>query len=116
MTIPKRNSRKIIINNEVFRWYLKNNRLDDGWPHIAIQHSVISGQVILFDPFHHNLSGPSPRLIREVILFALEHGWTPTLNGAPIYIGYDGERLFTLPKGQQHAYDVLRNRDNRESL
>lgn len=102
MTLPKRHNRHITVDSEVYRWYLKGNEITKGWKHIAIQHSTISGQLLLLDPFPWQVE-IRPQTIRDVIVFALEHGWSPKSAEKPLYIGHDGESFIVLPKNRQYT-------------
>lgn len=100
MTIPKKCSRLITVDGEVYRWYLHLNRVDKGWRHIAIQHSEISGQVLLFDPYGNTFE-IRPKVVRAAIQFALKQGWNPRVSGKPIFIGYGETDFMVLPLGKE---------------
>jgi len=90
------------VNGEVYRWCLEGNELWSGWKHIAIQHSTMRGQLLLLDPFPWHVE-IRPQTIRDVIFFALDHGWTPKSAGKPLYIGHNGEGFIMLPENQQYT-------------
>lgn len=106
-TFPKKGTRSITVNGEVYRWYGRPSALNYGYfeRHLAIQHGESrNGQLVLLDLWNVFWNaGISPKIIREAILFALQHDWTPKAAGNPIYLSVDDNgQIQRLPEGKQY--------------
>lgn len=80
MAFAKKFTRRITVEGESYLWYFKDNNLESEPRRIVIQHIAARGQMLIIDP----LAEPyvlrfemRPRVIREIILFGLAHGWEP---------------------------------------
>jgi hypothetical protein len=102
MAFPKQCSRRIVVGEETYLWYLKRN---DAWKdskHIAIrQEAAPTGQLLLLDMYAWAFE-IRPRTIRDAIEFALRNGWTPQEKAQPLYIGFDNLQFVRLPPGDQY--------------
>jgi len=78
MAFAKKFTRRITVEGETYLWYFRDNSLESEPRRIVIQHIAARGQMLVIDP----LDGAytlrfeiRPRVIREIILFGLTHGW-----------------------------------------
>jgi hypothetical protein len=83
MTFPRRGTRRFTVDGQYFNWHVSPKWVDAGGSICTVQARAGKGQILHFWP---NDGFPSPREVREVILFALEHGWTPNGEGAPLWV------------------------------
>jgi len=95
MTISKRNSRRIIINDEYFRWAISPG---SGYLVLVVEHETIKGQKIevyinsdinnLWVNFplieNMNLRLVKPSAVRKMIIEAIYMGWNYKEPGKPI--------------------------------
>jgi len=93
MTFVKKFTRRITVEGESYLWHLRDSNLDSEPRRIVVQHIPARGQMLFVDPF----AGPwvlnfeiRPRVIREIILFGLVHGWEPKKKAAPFLLRHDG--------------------------
>ena len=105
MAFPKKYTRKITIDNQIYLWHLNGNSLEFGEHHITIRHQQIAGQILYIDPYAWDLE-IRPGMIREAILFALENGWLPLEKKAPMYLGFQNEQFILLPEGIEFIYQL----------
>jgi hypothetical protein len=98
MTIPKKGSRRIIVDNKVDRWMVTGN---DMVIDFIVELEDIKGQKLLagFD-YHNEKDGKiiaqkrkiTPKLINRLILYVLKLGWEPSVQGRADF-KVDGEVL-----------------------
>lgn len=98
MTLSKRKSRKIIVDDQEFRW---SPSQDSGYMVLVAQHISGKGkklEVIISDDKNIIVENGSysievgsssmliitPKLVEQVIKDALEMGWNPLKNGPPV--------------------------------
>jgi hypothetical protein len=84
MALPKRNRRKISVNDLGFHW-VKGARGDNGRSVACVQLDSGTGSKLMIDPF-----GPIVfDMIPDAIRFAMEHGWLPKCDGPDFWIAYN---------------------------
>lgn len=98
MTLPKKGSRAITVDNVSYRWMVTGN---DGVIDVIIEQQDMKGQKLLSCFMYHNTSEGkdvpqkrqiTPEAIKKLILYALDSGWEPNVQGKP-YFGVDGEQV-----------------------
>ncbi|KOP67234.1 hypothetical protein AMS62_19765 [Bacillus sp. FJAT-18019] len=104
MTISKRNSRRIVVNGEYFRWAIS---LGSGYLTLVVEHETIKGQKIevyiesdinnvwVNFPYVENMNMRlvKPSSVREIIVEAINMGWNYKLPGSPIVFDLKNERI-----------------------
>lgn len=98
MAIPKRGSRKIVVNGEAYRWYLRRRPTQSQLDYmtntigLAVEHADVKGSVLAITlPQQHPNVRPDieverpivPADVEEYIQTALIQGWKPTQPGKP---------------------------------
>lgn len=103
MALPKKGLRKITVENVRYVWNTTGN---DGWISLSIRHIDGDGQLLtaVFD-YHSEKIGEftlldnsvgtswkqrmliTPFIVRQVILYALTQGWTPTQKAPQLNLG-----------------------------
>ncbi len=96
MAIPKRGSRKIVVDGEEYRWLIRRkatyNQTDygSGYLNVAVEHACSNGSVLVIytDKPHPkdwattSVEPVTPQNIKTWIKGALQIGWTPKEKGA----------------------------------
>ncbi len=102
MALPKKDHRKIVVNNETYYWYVKGNEI---WNEklISVHHSSGSGQPIYIDPYTEAFE-VRPGMVREAIIYALKHGWSPKVKGEPLYFGRNSKGFIKISGEHKFAY------------
>ena|ERR1700722_2947018 len=105
MTLAKKNSRQINVAGAAYRWVLAP---DDGYMVLVVQAVSGAGQKLeaffryqdLYEQSDGSGSGVvgqsrsvSPRIVRAVILAALDRGWQPSKNGLAAFRIRDADEL-----------------------
>ena len=90
MTIPKKGSRTIIVDDTTYRWMVTGN---DMVIDVIIEEEDAKGQKLLSGFDYHNETPErkitaqkrkvTPEVIKKLILHALESGWEPSAQGKP---------------------------------
>ena len=100
MSITKKGSRKITINNEDYRWLIRRKATYEQWAyeesmlHVAIERAIKPSSVlhIVTDKRHpQNISNKeistiTPKDISIWIIEALNLGWNTNENGGPFHV------------------------------
>ena len=104
MTISKRNSRRIIINDEYFRWAISPG---SGYVILIVEHETIKGQRIEIYvesdinnywanfPYVENMNQRlvKPSAVRKLIIEAINLGWNYKTPGKPLVYDLKDERI-----------------------
>ena len=108
MSLPKRYTRKIVIDGSNYLWHLSQNSLEFKDTHITIVHADAPNQLLHVDPFPALLGSfeITPRSIRRMILWALKNGRQPTQKLPPLFVGYRDDEFCVLPAGARFTTDV----------
>ncbi|OUL34670.1 hypothetical protein [Nostoc sp. 106C] len=104
MSIPKRGTRKIVVDGEPFIWLIRrqatNSQADYccGYIHVAVEHAQEPGSVLAIrtdKPHSENwiteVKPVKPKDVARWILQAMESGWQPKTLGAPFIVQVVGE-------------------------
>jgi hypothetical protein len=96
MAIPKKGSRKIVVDGVEYRWYIRRNNKEDGMLSVAIETASNESASILYvtfpvlrpDSLTAGLRGDpkssvTPNDIATYIRDALVAGWQPLQSGSP---------------------------------
>ena len=85
--------RKIHVEGIDYVWFLRKNEIWTPNRQIRIRHAVVDrGQELLLCPYAWELE-IRPKSIREVILFALMKGWTPSVPGPALEVFVEDGRF-----------------------
>ena len=107
MSLSKRNSRKIVIDGDEYRW---SPSQDSGYMVLVVQHISGQGQrieaivsddnnvIIENGSYTMDVGGDhklmiTPNVVRQVIKDALQLGWRPAENGKPLGLILDNETM-----------------------
>ncbi|MBX9580575.1 MAG: hypothetical protein K2X87_09730 [Gemmataceae bacterium] len=105
MTMPKRGSRRIIVDGEAYRWVVGPN---DGYMVLAVERADGSGRRLeAYFRYHdqYETAGAGsyrvvgqrrsirPGVVRTVILYALARGWQPSTPGREPFRVRDADSL-----------------------
>ncbi|MEH2256560.1 hypothetical protein [Nostoc sp.] len=106
MSIPKKGTRKIIVDGEPFIWLIRrqatNAQADyaDGHLHVAVEHATEAGSVlaILTDRLHpqgYSLinSEVTPKDVALWIKQAIQIGWLPKKSGITLKVSVIGSSI-----------------------
>lgn len=114
MSLSKRKSRKIVVDNDEYRW---SPSQDSGYMVLTVQHASGRGrkiEVAITDHRHvtvrdgryllevadgHKLA-ITPSLVQKVIQDALELGWSPTEEGRPMSLYLDASTMSIRERSQ----------------
>ncbi len=96
--------RKIIVDDIRYEWCIRGNDIYVTSSYITIYKPKISGTPIYLDPFPHGLE-IRPRVIADVIRFALNKNWKPEQKGSPLKIGFVKNEFVILPEGIENSYE-----------
>ena len=108
MTLPKKKSRKITVDNQTYRYLIANRGANLS---LTIEADNTKGQLVNFrvpycDPWlkfsveqvsdeklpDNQIQSMTPVFVQKVIVFALKKGWQPTTKQKPLHIMLeDGE-------------------------
>ena len=102
MALPRKNTHTIVVRGEIYLWH-RSRRFETHNRWTAIRKKDTEGQLLLLDPYHHDLSFGAGA-VHKAIEFALAHGWTPERKGKPVKVRYkgddcQGEQFTVLPPG-----------------
>ncbi|MCB9766051.1 MAG: hypothetical protein H6739_40120 [Alphaproteobacteria bacterium] len=92
MAFPKKNRRRIIVDDQEYFWYVSG---DDGWINLRVMVDVAGGQQLwcTFDYHQEEVPCPgggvwltnqfvvTPYIVRQAIEYGLSQGWTPLSGG-----------------------------------
>lgn len=105
MAWPKKHTRRIKVDDDVFLWHISGNYLE------GEERSITIGKgnerfFLLLDPYVWDTL-IEPSTIREVIEWATKEGWTPE-KGPTKSIAYSPETksYVWLPEGVRHTYET----------
>ncbi|MCP4678720.1 MAG: hypothetical protein GY854_25065 [Deltaproteobacteria bacterium] len=105
MAWPKKHTRRIKVDDEVFLWHLSGNDLE------GKEKSITIGKederfFLLLDPYAWDTL-VEPAIIHEVIDWAIEQGWTAE-KGPTRSLAYlrETETYIWLPDGIRHIYQI----------
>lgn len=104
MTINKKSARKIVVQNEPYRWTILPV---SGYIVLVAEHEVVQGQRMevyiqseidrMWVEFPHsdhlNLRIVKPKDVERIIGEAIKQGWTPKDKGKPVKFHLNGELL-----------------------
>jgi hypothetical protein len=106
MSIPKKGTRKIIVDGEPFIWLIRrqatNSQADypDGHLHVAVEHAIESGSVlvILTDRLHPQgfsleTTAVTPKDVALWIKQAMQIGWLPKKSGITFEVRIIGNSI-----------------------
>jgi hypothetical protein len=89
MTWPKKDTRKITIDGQLYLWHLNSDWFyHNEW--IVIKQAGTQGQLLLVNPYHHDLP-MGPKTVQMAVEFAHSVGWTPSAKKPPIKLRYNGD-------------------------
>ncbi|MDZ8054575.1 MAG: hypothetical protein RMX68_008455 [Aulosira sp. ZfuVER01] len=104
MSIPKRGTRKIVVDGEPFIWLIRrqatNSQADYGcgYIHVAVEHAQVPGSVLVIytdKPHPQNwiaeVKPVKPSDAARWILQAIQAGWKPKILGAPFVVQAIGD-------------------------
>lgn len=96
MSIPRKGSRRIIVNGQTYLWYIRRkigywHEFFGGSLLVGIERiDPVSRQTLQFnagygrhDAVHHYATVVTPRIVEAAIQHALKTGWKPHLPGSP---------------------------------
>lgn len=90
MALPKKGSRKIIVDGHSYIWIITKN---DTVTTLTIASAEINGQTMIacFDRFIKSSEGKeyfviTPYIVRQSILYGLENNWKPHVSGGQIHL------------------------------
>ncbi|BAY23757.1 hypothetical protein NIES2100_35490 [Calothrix sp. NIES-2100] len=100
MSIPKRGTRKIVVDGEPFIWLIRRQATNDqadygcGYIHVAVEHAQEPGSVLVIrtDRPHPQDWGTfevqpvKPKDVAEWILQTMRSGWEPRSLGSPFIV------------------------------
>ncbi|AFY41550.1 hypothetical protein [Nostoc sp. PCC 7107] len=95
MSIPKKGTRKILVDGETFIWLIRRQATNcqsdypDGHIHVAVEHAYESGSVlvVITDKLHSQgfiltpIQTVKPKDVAELIKQATQLGWLPKKSG-----------------------------------
>lgn len=127
MSIPRKGSRRIIVNGCTYLWYIR--RKFDYWSLICGDSPVVgieridppSHRTLLFyaDNGHHCYGAViTPRIVEVAILHSLKTGWKPHLPGSPFECWMrqiDWPAFGTCPDGYYEAWCERNERRTRRT-
>ena len=82
MAWPKKNTRRVVIDGEVYQWHWDPNKALYSW--IVIGKQSADGQLLFLDPYWLSTT---PGQICQAISFALASGWEPHQKKKPLRLG-----------------------------
>ena len=91
MAFTKKFTRRIIVEGEAYLWHFRDNSLESEPRRIVVQHISTRGQMLVVDPFSRPYAlgfEIRPRVIREIILFGLTHGWEAKKKTKPFFLKF----------------------------
>jgi len=91
MTWPKKNTRRLNVGNDIYLWHI--NRWPTSAWFVVRREDCEHGQ-LLFGTAGGQLAQWGSGTVRDVVDFALLHGWTPKKQASPLYITTDNRRYF----------------------
>jgi hypothetical protein len=109
MTMPKKGSRKIVVNGHVYRWVPSP---DDGCLVVVVEGGEVSGQRLWAVMKYHDICVPdgpgvlrivgqrrsiTPSVVRKIILAAIGRGWQPDRPGLGEF-RMDAEQILPIPE------------------
>lgn len=100
MALPKQGSRTITVNGVSYRWMVTGN---DMVIDVIIEQDAVKGQKLRSSfAYHDGTPGGqkrkiTPQTIKELILSALDAGWTPESQGKSDF-GINGELVVPISK------------------
>jgi hypothetical protein len=107
MALAKKGSSLITIEDVSYRWVVSAN---DGFMLLVVESADQNGQQLKACFHYHDISEPehagvsrivgqrrsiTPRVVREIILTGLTHGWLPSQRGLPAF-DLDGDQVVPL--------------------
>ncbi|MEM7348905.1 MAG: hypothetical protein AAF485_32145 [Chloroflexota bacterium] len=109
MTLPKKKSRKIIVDDQIYRYLIADRGTN---LNLAIEADDTKGQLVSFqvpycDPWlklsveqvsdeklpDNQIQSITPSFVKSVIIFALEKGWQPTTKQKPLQVMLEDGKL-----------------------
>ena len=82
MAWPKKNTRKVVVDGDVYQWHWHPDKVLYSW--IVIGKQSADGQLLFLDPYWLSAT---PGQICQAISFALASGWEPQYKSKPFRIG-----------------------------
>ena len=102
MTLPKKGSKTITVDDTTYRWMVTGN---DMIIDVIIEQDKVKGQKLLSGFDYHNETPDgnitaqkrkvTPEVIKKLILHALNSGWEPSAQGKPDF-GVNGEEVIPI--------------------
>lgn len=80
MSIPNKNSRKIVVANEKYRWIIS---LRGKYIIFIAEHEEFKGRRVEFHIYSKNKI-VTPKDVADYILEAIDKGWNPKEKGSPL--------------------------------
>ncbi|MBE7678908.1 MULTISPECIES: hypothetical protein [Paenibacillus] len=90
MTLSKKRSRRILINEETFRWGISP---DSGYMVFVAEHEFIQGRKLEVYVDNMTMKIIQPRHVRRFIVQAIEAGWEYKLAGKPTVFDLKNDRI-----------------------
>jgi len=95
MTMPKRGTRKLVVDGREFAWHLSPGDADELGTAPATVAAAEGSGVLHYWPAE---GFPSPREAAEVVRFALTAGWEPLPHAPTIWVGKTDGEYFLSPE------------------
>ena len=89
MAIPNKNSRKIFVADETYRWIISP---DDGFIVFVVEHENVKGRRLEVN-IHSNSKIINPKDAELIIYRAIEKGWNPKEKGSPLIFDLSDDYL-----------------------
>ncbi|WP_336779861.1 hypothetical protein [Paenibacillus illinoisensis] len=90
MTLSKKRSRRILINEETFRWVTSP---DSGYMVFVAEHEFIQGRRLEVYVENTTMKVIQPRHVRHFIVQAIEAGWEYKLAGKPTVFDLKNDQI-----------------------